>query len=104
MANPRFWKLCIKPKAELNWLLGTTSEAMGHKEAYKSDKDAPRISTGTNEFKKVNINRTWEINAKTTDKITQNKLYPVTSTILPNIGDVTTVTKKNKLSKLKSQS
>jgi hypothetical protein len=56
------------------------------------------MKIGTNVFKNVNINIMCELNAKTTETITQTRLYPVMSTSKPNNGDVITVIKKNRLS------
>ena len=85
------------PYAVPNWAFGIIKATIGHNEAYNKESDIPKIRTGINEFIYVNISNTWDKIAIKIDNITHSKLYPVQSTIFPNIGEVTTVEKKNKL-------
>ena len=70
---------------------------MGQSATAINDRDMPNSSTGKNELINVNINKQWAVIPAIKAPITQNVLYPVKSTIIPNIGEVMTVMKKNRL-------
>ena len=72
-------------------------ETIGQRATAIRDNEEPSKRTGTNEFINVNINRACDAIAIMREIITQKTLRPVRSTRAPNMGDVITVTKKNKL-------
>ena len=93
--------MTYKPYAVPSWCDGTSSDTIGHSAVAKIANETANIITGMNEFRNVNNMRTWEMIARTQELITHMVLWPVRSTNIPKTGDMTVVTKKNKLKILK---